>query len=483
MPTSTDATGTNTLVLESGQVQTIETLSTPGSAPYTAIQSSVKGSNATINFTSLGFCTDYLVVEDVHAQGPGNYYAGLNSDNKGNNNGWHFITCATSIYSPEGAADYDLPFSSVPAISDGSNKWQEIRFNGELVGAIKDGGNVLGEVTIDFLVSADSNRAAINTSGAEVGLMPRNWRVKATNQPSADKPVSIRLYGLQEEFEKYKNGIGTVAGLGDLQFTTYSNSDSTENCDFLDNTAEGAVTSLISNALFTTAGNYFTAELTGITDLTEFYLHNGGAAIDFIASKPAPTVQPQPEIVEEEMDFTAHWNAKTVKLKWKTTNDSQNTSYDVEAAPSADEKEFKTIISKAPRQNSSNAAVAVYHAEDFNPAPVPANYYRLKRLNQDGTVTYSQTIKVENKSFAAAVQAAPNPFTDKLKLTINAEKAGELSVKLMNEKGETALEKKVKVSKGTSTTDLVIGAKVKPGIYLLVTELNGERASQRLIKE
>ncbi len=182
------------------------------------------------------------------------------------------------------------------------------------------------------------------------------------------------------------------------------------------------------------------------------------------------------------MDFTAHWNAKTVKLKWMAPGRT-TASYDVERASSPESKEFKTIISNAPRQNSDNAAVAVYHAEDFTPAAGPANYYRLKRTNADATVTYSQTLKVDNKAYATAVQASPNPFTDKVKLTVNAEKAGEMSVKLMTEQGNVALEKKIKVAKGTSEAELVMGAKVKSGIYLLVTELDGERLSQRLIKQ
>nr|WP_278251872.1 T9SS type A sorting domain-containing protein [Sabulibacter ruber] len=90
---------------------------------------------------------------------------------------------------------------------------------------------------------------------------------------------------------------------------------------------------------------------------------------------------------------------------------------------------------------------------------------------------------VENKSYAPVVQASPNPFSDKIKLAVNAEKAGEMQVKLLTENGEVVLEKKIKVSKGASETELVISSKVKSGIYLLVTELNGERLSQRMIKQ
>ncbi|RNI23646.1 T9SS type A sorting domain-containing protein [Rufibacter latericius] len=468
-----------TLTLESGQTQTIESLFTPGTESSTTLKSSTIGSAAFIDFTSYGLCTDYLIISDIQASGPGDYYVGITSERLGNTTGWHFTSCGSSVYSPKASSDYDTTSTSTTVTSDGSNKWQEIKYNGELIGAIKDGGNILGEVTIDFQVSSDSSRAVKNTEGANINLMPRNWRVKATNQPSGDKPVSIRLYGVQNEFDAYKSATSAVFQLGELAFTTYSSLDITENCEYIDNLAKGSTTSFSNNVTFSTAGNYFTAEVSGITDFTEFYLHNGTSAINFVASQP---VKAEPEIVVEEMDFTAHWNAKTVKLKW-TALGKTTVSYDVEKAYSPESKEFKTIIQNAPRQNSGNAAVAVYHAEDFNPEPVPANYYRLKRTNADGTITYSQTLKVDNKAHAAAVQAAPNPFTDKVKLTVNAEKAGELNIKLLNEQGNVALEKKVKVAKGTSTTELVMGSKVKAGIYLLVTELNGERVSQRLIKQ
>ncbi len=469
------ATSGNTLTLESGQTQTIESLFTPGSAPYTTIKSSVAGRVADINFTSFRFCTDFLTISDVTAKGTGTYYAGLSSQSSGITTGWNFFSCGSTVYAPKTAADYDTTFSTVVISSTGTNKWQEVRFNNQLVGAIKDGGNALGEVSMDFTVSSNASRAAKNGTNTNIHLLPRNWRVKAANQPSTDKPISIRLYTVQTEFDNYKAKNTSVTGLNDLFVTSYSSADSTENCNYLDNVAEGSVTSLISNPTQTSAGSYFTTELTGITDFTELYLHNGGTAIDFVASQPKP-------VIIEEIDFTGHRNAKTVKLKWKTPADSNVAYYEVQTATSAESNDFKAI-QQVERKNSGKAAVYVYDAEDFNPTQGPANYYRLKKVKTDGTFTYSQTIMVENKSYAPVVQASPNPFSDKIKLAVNAEKAGEMQVKLLTENGEVVLEKKIKVSKGASETELVISSKVKSGIYLLVTELNGERLSQRMIKQ
>lgn len=476
--TNTTPVGNN-LTLEAGKTQTIEVLSTSGTEPYTSINSSVNGENAIINFTCFRLCTDYLLLSDIKAVGSGTFFAGANAKRVGNTSGWNFTSCASEVYTPKTAGDLNNCQVTTSIISNGENKWQEIRYNYELIGAIHDGGNALGKVTINFTIDSAQTRAVKGANGADIKLTPRNWSVKADSLIRTDKPVSIKIFGLQSELLNNQGADQSSTTFDDLVFTTYSATDSSENCTYLDNNTKYGTTALITNASFYKVGNYFSAELNGLTKLGEFYLHNGTSAIDFVASQP---VKEEPTATVEEMDFTAHWNAKTVKLKWMAPGRT-TASYDVERASSPESKEFKTIISNAPRQNSDNAAVAVYHAEDFTPAAGPANYYRLKRTNADATVTYSQTLKVDNKAYATAVQASPNPFTDKVKLTVNAEKAGEMSVKLMTEQGNVALEKKIKVAKGTSEAELVMGAKVKSGIYLLVTELDGERLSQRLIKQ
>ncbi|AKQ47100.1 hypothetical protein TH63_17975 [Rufibacter radiotolerans] len=468
----------NTLTLESSQTQTVESLFTPGAGSLTTIKSSIAGQTANVNFSSFGFCTDYLTISDVTATGPGNYFAGLASTSIGTTTGWNFLNCGSLIYSPKAPTDFNACTPSLSITSTGSNTWQEIKYEGEVIAAIRDGGNILGEVSIDFAVNSNPNLALKNAEGSIINAFARNWRIRSSNQPSADKPVSIRLYGLASELEAYSAANNAVTSLSDLSFTTYS-AGTTENCAYIDNTEDGAVTSYLPNATFSATGNYFTAELTGISDLTEYYLHNGTSAIDFIASQP---VKEEPAVTVEEMDFTGHWNAKTVKLKWMVAG--RNTaSYDVEIATSLESNEFKTIITNAPRQNSNNAAVAVYHAEDVSPLQGQANYYRLKRVNLDGSFTYSQTIEVEFKPSANSVTASPNPFTNKVRVVVNAEKAGEMLVKLISEYGQVAFEKKVKISAGASETDLTLGPQVKPGIYLLTTEVNGERQTQRLIKQ
>ncbi|WP_181307401.1 hypothetical protein [Rufibacter sp. XAAS-G3-1] len=484
LPINADATGTNTLNVESGQVQTIETLSTPGSAPFTTIQASTKGSNATINFTSIGFCTDYLILEDVHSQGPGSYYAGLNSENKGNNNGWHFITCSTAIYAPKTEADYDTTFTSATLISDGSNKWQEIKYNGELLGAIRDGGNALGDVTIDFLVSADSSRTVKNTTGAEAGLMPRNWRIKATNEPSPAQPVSIRLFGLQAEFGKYKAATTSVTTLRDLSFTAYSSADSTENCAYTDNTAQSSTTAHLGNATITATGNYFIAELTGITDFTELYLHNGGAAIDFVASKPAPPAVEAPaeedpeEEIETELDPT---NCGSIKLKWRAHAKSKKVYYEVEVATDLYKNDFR-VIGKFQKRNSRNREDS-YELKDSKTGEEAARYYRLKMYDAKGRKYYSKVLVVKFNCGVQVIQASPNPFTDHISLSVNTPKAGDLNIKLLSSNGKESLSKRVLVPQGKSETQIRVDSKMKPGLYYLFTELNGKITSQRILRK
>ncbi|MBC3539376.1 hypothetical protein ACFSC6_22570 [Rufibacter sediminis] len=478
LPKAEVATESNTLVLEAGQSQTIESLFTFGEGTITNIQSSVLGQTANLNFSSYGFCTDYLTISDVTATGRGAYYAGLSSRSIGNTNGWNFLGCGSTIYSPKSTTDFDACKSSAAVVSTGSGIWQEVKLEGEVVASINDGGNSLGEVAIDFVVSANNARPLINAETAQVQALARNWRIRSAVAPSADKPVKIRFYGLQSEVEAYKTSVTAVSSLNDLSFTTYSSAGTSENCDYTDNVEAGSSTNHVTTATFSSTGNYFTAELTGITDFTEYYLHNGSSAIDFVASKPVVEIPEPDEEIEPVEDSV---NCDMIKLKWFSKPRSKFISYEVEVATDLLKNDFK-IIGKFQRKVALDQSQA-FELQDSKKGQETVRYYRLKMYDAKGRKYYSRIILVRFNCGVQVVQASPNPFNDHLKLTVNTPKAGDLNIKLLSSNGKESLFERVMVPKGKSETEIRIDPRMKPGMYYLFTELNGKITSLRLLKK
>ncbi len=189
----------------------------------------------------------------------------------------------------------------------------------------------------------------------------------------------------------------------------------------------------------------------------------------------------------ELIDFTAKSVSTGVILNWKTASEKNNAYFEVQASADPLKEGFKTIQRVDSKATNSSTPTS-YEAEDHTAKGAVA-YYRLKQVDLDGKAEFSKTIAVEkpasNKT-AIAVKAYPNPFDDShnLNLEVATEKAGALTATLYYVTGKKALEQVYKVEAGTSILELPVNnASVSAGMYILVTELNGEVTTTRVIKK
>ena len=105
--------------------------------------------------------------------------------------------------------------------------------------------------------------------------------------------------------------------------------------------------------------------------------------------------------------FTANKNDNNVLLNWQVENETGNDYYSVER--SADGINFSAIG----QVKSYNDPQQQYIFEDNN-STVGQQYYRLKEVNNDGDISYSNTIKIDfGGSF---LKLYPNPANDILKV-------------------------------------------------------------------
>ena len=128
----------------------------------------------------------------------------------------------------------------------------------------------------------------------------------------------------------------------------------------------------------------------------------------------------------------AYLKNKGVQIDWTTESESHIDRYEVEK--SADAKTFVNIgVSKA----TNNPVVpATYSFFDMNPN-AGDNYYRIKTIDQRGSVKQSEVVRVQIGGQTNAITVVNNPVAGSIiKFLLNNVEKGEYSVSLMNAVGE-----------------------------------------------
>jgi hypothetical protein len=154
-----------------------------------------------------------------------------------------------------------------------------------------------------------------------------------------------------------------------------------------------------------------------------------------------------------------------VQLTWKVANEVNFNRFVVERAISVNSSEFKAIA-------SVNAqAFKTYNTLDKTPME-GINYYRLKMVDNDGTVKYSKLVNVtfDDNLFATTV----NPVENGQIVIMSNAKAPKFALRSVNGT-------KVEFTSSKNGANFVLGVKnVTPGIYILEVKDKGAVVAKKL---
>jgi hypothetical protein len=124
------------------------------------------------------------------------------------------------------------------------------------------------------------------------------------------------------------------------------------------------------------------------------------------------TITPPTALPVELRAFTAKATSTAVELSWQTAQEKNSHYFAVERAPGADAA-FTEVARVSAAGNSTT--LRRYATRDAEVAPLPAGtlYYRLRQVDQDGTVAYSavQAVRWQPKQ-GAELALYPNPATE-----------------------------------------------------------------------
>ena len=164
--------------------------------------------------------------------------------------------------------------------------------------------------------------------------------------------------------------------------------------------------------------------------------------------------------------FSGSFEEGKVLLNWATASETNNSGFSIER--SANGIEFESI-GFVKGQGNSNRSVA-YSFEDRNPMAV--NYYRLAQTDFDGTVHYSEVIKVAEAG--VEIEISPNPFENEVLVTVGSEM--QVSAEIFDIQGKSKAN-----ATGIGAVNLDTKA-LESGIYFVRVNTGNETRVQRIVR-
>lgn len=152
-----------------------------------------------------------------------------------------------------------------------------------------------------------------------------------------------------------------------------------------------------------------------------------------------------------------------VVVNWKTEAENNIAEYVVES--STDGSNFSK---KGNVDAISNSTSNSYEWNDVSPAQ-NINYYRIKAIEKDGTVRYSNIVKVSiTQATVASMRIYPNPVTGNvINLQMMNQQKGTYQLTLSNAAGQALYTESRNSSSSSNTISVVPSTKLAAGIYQL----------------
>ncbi|MDI3320823.1 T9SS type A sorting domain-containing protein [Pinibacter soli] len=166
------------------------------------------------------------------------------------------------------------------------------------------------------------------------------------------------------------------------------------------------------------------------------------------------------------LDFTATKSGSSANLKW--TVDEVDIPQSVEVLKSNNGRDFTKVGSVPGREGVTNYNYADA-LSDGN------NYYRLRLIDKDGSVTYSKVAAILNQANGFAITGfAPTLVTRSVKLSVNSGSGGTMDLYITDMSGKVWRKFGVQVSTGNNEQQLDL-SDLSAGVYQVFGYMNGER--------
>ncbi|MFT3932898.1 MAG: hypothetical protein QM726_04715 [Chitinophagaceae bacterium] len=164
----------------------------------------------------------------------------------------------------------------------------------------------------------------------------------------------------------------------------------------------------------------------------------------------------------------------SVTVSWSSLQEINTNSYVVEKSANGTNWQAVGTLAAA----GYSATTSQYQFTDDKPAAV--NYYRLKMVDNDGRVTYSNILVVRSQNKGVNVSLFPNPAVNNVNISIGQQLAQQgFTIRVMNQKGQLIIRRQI--AEGVSTLSFDVSS-FKTGTYTMDIQFTGGvRESHQLV--
>lgn len=371
---------------------------------------------------------------------------------------------------------YPGPTMAAPVtqvINAGTNNWVDFLQGGKLVASVHPGNQEMGSTDV---------KAYINTGGVRTNSGQYYHDRNITIQPptpflSLADSVRVRFYFLDSETELLINAAGCPACYKpamayELGVTKYSDPDNNfENGTLLDN-VQGVYTFINANkSTFVPFDKGYYTEFK-VNNFSEFWLNNGG----FDRNQPLPV---------KLLSFDAQKSGSlNVLSNWTVTGETGVNYYEVQLARGNTEYQQSRFVSIGRVNSTGNAAGdKTYSYTDIEASKSGVRYYRLKIVNQDGSIQYS-AVKAVVFTGEFNWSVTPNPSSGIFHISFQAEPGSDLQCRLMDINGKVLKQFRQPVTGFIQKVSVDMQSPAfASGLYILEMKAGGQQQVFRLIKQ
>lgn len=347
------------------------------------------------------------------------------------------------------------------------NSWIDVfDNNGNIVFSINPNGNNLGPTC--WGVRVENNATPRNvvsnftTPATTVHYLDRNIYINPTNQPDPNIPVSIHLYVLDAEIQRFTSALGIINS--QIGVTRFSGS-SISTVD-LDPTNDYA-TQPSQAAYLTQNTQSFGPEWCLNFQTNHFSEFNPG-----YSGNAQPGVFPVTLI-----SFTGEQKGNYHQLDWTTLHEISMKGFDIEQSNDG------TIYQRIGEQEALAVVGGGYSYTFTNKKPqLGINYYRLKLIDKNGTSDYSNIV-VLSYSPDLSVIVYPNPVKDLLTFDIQgiSHQKQKVKIEIYNSAGQFIEVKEIEIS-GNVKEEFNVES-LAGGIYHYSVTIGGQVIKGKIVKE
>lgn len=243
--------------------------------------------------------------------------------------------------------------------------------------------------------------------------------------------------------------------------------------------------STTANALFLCTGSIIS------NGQNNLYYTRAGVAVDNQNSYDPNFVQPgvgtsfatfpSQVLPVKFLNFTATKNNNTAILNWAVENEDANTaSYEI--LKSVNGVDFTSIKTLSPLNNGRTSNTYAFTVENLSSIRSSGLiYFRIKQVDKDGQVTYTDIKNVRLDGRGLAVNIYPNPVKNTANVTFDMEESAEVTIAVIDALGKQLSVKALKGVKGANITTVDM-SKMAAGNYTLKLQTASETKTVSVVK-